>query len=104
VIKKRAYEQFYYIHSFRRGDGRGWLNSLETISTADVKIFDSLGADQTASMISGTEVYQNTKVRFILKAGTAGGRYFLQIRADTSNSQKFEDNGYINSDLIVEVT
>lgn len=91
-ITKTPYEEIFRYHQFRRADGRGWLNDQETLSTVAVTVKDSAGVDQSSTMVSGAAVYQQTYAVYMLKAGTSGTAYTVNIRATTSNGQKFEDS------------
>jgi hypothetical protein len=90
---KKATEQIYFMHEFRRTDGRGWLNSSENVSSAVVVITDAVsGADVTAAMNpAGAAPYNSTQVRYRVIGGTAGKSYIVTIRPTTSNGQVFED-------------
>jgi len=92
MIAKSAYEEFFRYHEFKRPDGKGWLGDEETASTAAVTIFEKdSGQDLSASMISAVSPYGNTKVKYMIKAGTAGKIYTIKIKITTSMGQKFED-------------
>lgn len=66
------------VHQFKRTDGRGWLATGETISTYDVKIYDSnTGTETTSTMISDTGIYENTKILYKLKDGVVDGTYIF---------------------------
>lgn len=94
-IEKRSWEEIYRYHQFRRTDGRGWLNSLETIASVDsVSCREKeTGTDVTSEMISNEAVYSgdNTSVIYLLKSGTQGIVYTICIKIISSNGQKFED-------------
>lgn len=92
MITKNAYEEFFRYHEFLRTDGKGWLNASETISTCTVTIADkATGTDASGAMISDVAPYNNTAVRYKLKAGAAGTIYIIKIQITSSNNQKFED-------------
>lgn len=97
TIEKPAYNEEWRVCEFRRPDGRGPLNSDETVqSVVSVTCADrSSGADASAAMISGAAVYNNTQVRYQLKGGTVGTTYVRAIRIITSNGQKLEDKLFI---------
>lgn len=89
---KRAQEEIFYLHEFKRADGRGWLTEGETIATPSVTATDSTtGEDVSAAMVSSVAPYNNTSVRYKLAAGAAGGEYRLDILITTSNGQVFKD-------------
>lgn len=91
-MKKRAQEEIFYLHEFKRPDGRGWLTEGETIATASVTVTDiATGEDVSAAMVSSVAPYNNTSVRYKLSGGTAGNAYRLDILITTSNGQVFKD-------------
>jgi hypothetical protein len=92
MITKTVYEEFFRYHEFRRADSQGWLNESETLSSCEVKCHEKdTDADKSSAMVSDAGVYNNTKVKYKLKAGESGKLYYITIKAVTSNSQKFED-------------
>lgn len=89
---KRAQEEIFYLHEFKRADGRGWLTEGETIATPSVIATDiATGQDVSATMVSSVAAYNNSSVRYKLSAGTIGGEYRLDILITTSNGQVFKD-------------
>lgn len=95
MFTKTAYEEIFRYREFRRPDGRGWLDENETISAAAVKCYELPAlTDSSTTMISDVAAYGNpaTKVKYKIKAGTAGKRYRVNFRITTSSGQKFEDN------------
>ena len=93
TISKKAYEEIWMTHQFRRADGKGWVGSSEILSgTPTVDVLDSTGAT-VAEMSSDVSVVSDTKVKYKLKAGAAGETYTIRIRTgETSDGNKFEDN------------
>jgi hypothetical protein len=93
TFTKEAYEEIWMTHQFRRTDGKGWLGSSETLTgTPDVAVLDADG-DTVATMVSDVSALSDTKVKYKLKAGTAGETYTIRIRTGaTSDGNKFEDN------------
>lgn len=91
MIEKTVYEEIFRTCEFKRPDGQGWLNDLETITTCEVKCYEAgVGTDVSATMLSDVAVYNTTQVKYKLKAGEAGKQYYLKVRATTSNGQKME--------------
>lgn len=94
-IEKRSWEDYFRYHQFRRTDGRGWLNSSETIASVNSVTCreKDTGTDSTAAMISDEAVYSgdNTSVLYKLKGGTPGIVYVINFKITSSNGQKFED-------------
>lgn len=107
MIIKTTYESFFMYHEFRRSDGQGWLNESETIkagTTPVVKIYEEeSGADVTQDMVSDIGIYNSTKVKFLLKGGTAKKFYQIHIQIESSNNQKFEDNSERNPNIRLSV-
>ena len=96
---KRAQEEIFYLHEFKRADGRGWLTEGETIATATVTITDIVtGEDVSTAMISEAAPYNNTSVRYKLSGGTVGSEYRLDILITTTTGQIFKD--VINAEII----
>ena len=90
-IEKAAYEEMWRYIQFQRADGDGWITEGETISSCTVTIIDLAdGSNTSTAMKSDATPYSNTKIKFFLKAGTAGHNYLITIKIVTSNSQKFE--------------
>lgn len=89
-FEKYASEEIFLYRQFRRADGKGWLNSSETLSSVTVTCADANGVDKTTEMISDDAVYSDTYAIFKLKAGDAGEVYTVTIKATSSNGQKFE--------------
>jgi len=80
-----------YNEEFRICDFSNILGT-DTIIVPSAVIYDSLGVDVSATMISDVTVYTGDKgVRYKLKAGTAGDSYNLLVRATTAAGQKFEE-------------
>lgn len=94
TIDKPAWNEEYRACEFRRPDGRGPLNSTETVqSVVSVTCKErDTGTDRTATMIANTAVYNNTQVKYQLLGGTAGTTYIRTIRIISSNGQKLEDS------------
>jgi hypothetical protein len=93
MISKKAYEEFFRYHQFRRTDGKGWLGATETISTPAVTVAEKLtGADRSSTMISDVSVDSDTKVKYKLKAGTSGVDYLITIKVTSSLGNKFQDD------------
>ncbi len=94
-IEKRAWENYFRYQQFRRTDGRGWLNSLETLASVNSVTCreKETGTDVTSTMISDEAVYSgdNTSVIYRLKGGTPGIVYVINFKVITSNGQNFED-------------
>lgn len=91
-IEKSVYEEPFRYHQFKRADGRGWLNELETVSTCTVTITEkATGDDVSSTMVANVAAYASTCVRYQLLGGVAGRVYTIDIRCVTSNTQKFED-------------
>lgn len=91
-IEKRPYEEFFRFHEFRRADGRGWLNSSETLSSCGVTITEkATGADVSAAMVANVAVYSSTQVRYQLLGGSPNALYTVAIQVVTTNEQRFED-------------
>lgn len=92
-ITKYSAEEFFRYHEFRRSDGQGWLNESETLTgTPTVTVTEKVaGTDVSSGMVSAVAVYDNTKVRYILKGGTTRVSYYVTVTAQTSNGQTFED-------------
>ncbi|MBC7964228.1 MAG: hypothetical protein H7Y05_14950 [Steroidobacteraceae bacterium] len=93
TIEKPAYNEEWRSCEFRRPDGKGPLNELETVqSVVSVTCAErDSGTDRTATMIASAAVYNNTQVRYQLLAGVAGMVYVRTIRIVSSNGQKLED-------------
>ena len=92
VIEKTAYEEIFRTCEFKRADGQGWLNDLETIVSAEVIIIErSTGSDVSATMASDVAPYNSTQVRYKLKVGTFGKTYYIRVRGLSSNGQKFAE-------------
>lgn len=80
-----------YNEEFRICDFSNILDT-DTIVTPSAVIYDSLGVDVSATMISDVTVYTGNKgVRYKLKGGTAGNSYNLSVRVTTTAGQKFEE-------------
>ncbi|RQW89938.1 MAG: hypothetical protein EHM79_02205 [Geobacter sp.] len=90
AIQKSAWEEIVYYFQFRRSDGQGWLNESETLSSAEVLVYDSAGQDVAASLVSNVAVYADTYVICKFKGGTAGQKYSVCARVVTSNGQKLQ--------------
>ena len=89
---KKAQEEIYRYHEFRRSDGKGWLAYNETITGATVTaVVKSTGDDVSAQMISNIAPYGQTKARYKLKGGDAGTLYLLTITVTTSYGQVLID-------------
>ena len=101
-FNKTEYEEFYRTHEFLRTDGKGWLATGETITTASVIIIEKdSGIDKSSAMVSNVAPYGSpqTQVKYFIQAGSKSVKnYFVEIRVVTSTSQKFEDV------LLLEVT
>lgn len=91
TISKRAYEEVFHTHNFRRPDGKGWLASDETLSSPSVIVQDADGVTQ-ATMVSDVSVVSSIYVKYKLKGGTSGAQYTVLIRAESSAGNKFEDD------------
>lgn len=88
IIQKADWEEIVYYFQFRRADGQGWLNASETLSSAEVLVYDSTGQDVSTSLVSDAAVYADTYVICKFKGGTAGQKYTVLVRVVTSNGQK----------------
>lgn len=83
---KSVYEEFYRLYDFSP-----LLADGETISNPTVLVTEKkTGTDKSSTMVSNISVYNDTKVKYKIKAGTANKLYIITIRCETSNSQKFE--------------
>lgn len=92
LINKTVYEEIFRYHEFKRADGRGWLNTSETITSCTVTITEEdTGTDVSGSMISNVSAYTNTKVKYKLLAGESGKFYIIKIKIVSSNAQNMED-------------
>jgi hypothetical protein len=84
---KRVYEEFFRYHDFDN-----WLNNEETLTDVDIIILEKLtDIDVSADMVGNISVYENVKVKYLIKAGTANITYIVKIQCTTTNNQKFED-------------
>jgi hypothetical protein len=90
---KRVSEKPFFLHRFRRADGRGWLNEDETIATASATVADAAtGENLTSAMISNVAPYNDIYVRYKLSGGTKGLTVRITFLITTSNGQEFEDD------------
>jgi len=92
---KTVYEEFYRAHDFSEWlTGSGSTNGQGNLSISSVtaKILDSSGQDQSSSMLSNVQAYNQTQVLYRLKGGTSGGLYTLTLQIVDSSGQKFEDS------------
>ena len=84
---KSVYEEFFRYHDFSN-----WLNESETLSTGNVIVLNKeTEEDVSDSMVSDIEVYDDVKVKYLIKGGTTGTTYTVKIQCTTINGQKFED-------------
>jgi hypothetical protein len=72
------------------------LASGATISSLEVKAFDTAGNDVTSSIINDSS-YTGPEVYITVQDGTANSRYDIRIRLTLSDGQQFEE------DLILRV-
>jgi hypothetical protein len=88
-FEKYDSEEPFLYRQFRRADGKGWINSSETITgTPTVTCVEKVtGTDRSSEMISNVAVYADTYVIFKLKGGTAGLFYMVAITIVTPNTQ-----------------
>lgn len=95
TFTKRNYEEIFLYHEFARSDDRGWLEDAETLSTVAVTCYDSASVDKSSTMISDATIITgnqtSSRVKYKVKAGTAGETYTIKIKVVTSTGQKFED-------------
>jgi hypothetical protein len=92
MISKPAYNE-----EFRLRDMTPQLAAGETITAVVVTCAARAGgADQSAAMIANAAPYNQTSVRYLLKAGQPGQAYFVLVRVVTSAGQKLEDKLELN--------
>jgi len=98
TIPKAEWEEIFHYFQFRRADGKGWLNDSETLSTAEVLVYDASGSDVSSALVSEVAVYSDTYVICKFKGGTAGQIYNVLARVTTSNGQKLQypqESGFV---------
>lgn len=66
------------------------MGTTETISTANVYVYDKGGTTDLASTMAGTPSISGQTVICLIKAGTDGNQYTATYRITTNASQKFE--------------
>ena len=91
MITKRAVEEIFRYHEFKRDDGQGWLAAGEIINTPTVVCTNKRTGTPDATMISDVSVLSDTKIKYKLKGGTVGQQYILTFKAITNTPQTFED-------------
>lgn len=97
-FEKYAYEEVFRYYEFSRTDGKDGLATGETLSSCAVTCVDENDTDCSTAMISDASVVESTKVKYKLKAGTAGKSYSVIVKVVTSNGQKLE--GFVAIDVI----
>jgi hypothetical protein len=88
-IDKPDYNEEYRICDF----SPVFVGTETIISTPTVTIYDSVGLDVSATMVSNVSISTDTKgVRYMLKGGAKGSNYEMDIKITTSGGQKFKES------------
>lgn len=92
IIEKPAWNDEWRTCEFRRPDGTGPLNEVETVQSVSAALcVDRTTGETVAGMIEQAAPYNSTQVRYRLLGGTPGQQVFRILRIVSSNGQKIED-------------
>ena len=92
MFTKKIYEEYFRLYNFAPILADAILADGETLATGAVTVIKKqTDSDESGSMVSDVSVYDDTKVKYKIKAGEVGKTYIIEIKCVTTNGQKFED-------------
>ena len=73
-------------------DASNTIATGDTISSIEIKVFDSDETDVTSTLISGTPSFSGTDISVTVQSGTDGQTYNMRLRITTTNGEIIEDD------------
>lgn len=91
-MKPNRWDKQSYDSEIYEVDCSDRLDTGVTISSAEVKVFETNGADVSGTMVQGTATIDGSNVYIQIKAGTDGKKYNVRLRLTLSNGEYAEDD------------